>query len=297
MKHFTNYETPKVWSTALRSFFIPIMILLLAVGVGYGQTYSGSGPVSLSTPAGATNIQWYKDGASIAGQVSATYSATTAGQYYASYDNGSCTGIKTEMVVIATDCAVGGGLPVTFNGTSSGITSYQWYKNGVAIAGQISANYTATTGGSYYVEYTSSNGCVYNSDLFYVFVLSCPVAGTIDCAKTQIAPIPVVSTASQVVLTIMVNVTIAGTFPLTVSGSGMSLANGATSVTTSKTGIQPFYLLLNYDGTTLGTMNFTVGGAGSCSADLSSTLPRKKLLTDVWTLDNCSAVQAGPSLK
>jgi hypothetical protein len=300
MKYFTNCQPSLVSPIVLRSFFIYIMLLLWGLGVGYGQTYSGAGPISLSTPVGATNIQWYKDGATISGQVGTTYSATTVGQYYAIYDNGSCTAIKTEIVVVATDCAVGGGLPVTLTGSTSGIVSYKWYKNGAAIAGQTSANYTAITGGTYYVEYTSSNGCVYNSDLYYVFVLACPIpagVGTVDCAKTQIAPIPIVGTASQVVATITVNVTTIGAFTLTLSGSGMSLANGVTSVTASTTGIQRFYVPLNYTGTALGTMNFTVGAAGTCSADLSSVPAKKKVLADAWTLDNCSSVLAGPSLK
>ncbi len=120
--------------------------------------------------------------------------------------------------------------------------------------------------------------------------------GTIDCAKTQISPAPVAGTASQGDLIVTINVTTAGTFtPITVSGSGMSLANGVNSITTTTTGIQQFHIPVKYDGTALGTLNFQVGTLTACTANLALTA--KSVITTVWTLDNCSAVQEGPKLK
>lgn len=117
--------------------------------------------------------------------------------------------------------------------------------------------------------------------------------GTIDCSKTQIAPAPVAGTPSQTTLIVSVNVTTAGTFtPLTVSGSGMSLGNGVTSVSTTTTGVQTFYIPIQYDGTPLtNTFQFTVGSAGSCTADL--TTKSNKQVTNVWSLTNCSAIMPG----
>lgn len=121
-----------------------------------------------------------------------------------------------------------------------------------------------------------------------------PSAGTIDCSKTQIIPAPVAGVPGQAVLVVTVNVTVAGTFsPVTVSGSGISLANGVTSVSTPTTGIQSFFIPIRYDGSALGTLSFTVGNTGSCTADL--TKAPKKAITDVWTLDCIPTV--GPSLK
>ncbi|WP_028524405.1 DUF11 domain-containing protein [Runella limosa] len=122
-------------------------------------------------------------------------------------------------------------------------------------------------------------------------------AGTIDCAKTVIYPAPVAGTPSQHSLIVTVNVTTAGCFnPLTVTGSGMSVASGITQVCASTTGVQTLHIPIRYDGTALGTMNFTIGSLTSCSVDLS-TVSSKKVIADVWTLDNCSAVQVGPQLK
>jgi hypothetical protein len=117
--------------------------------------------------------------------------------------------------------------------------------------------------------------------------------GTIDCSKTQIAPAPVVGSPSQTTLMVSINVTTAGTFtPLTVSGSGMSLGNGVTSVSTTTTGVQTFYIPIQYDGSALtNNFQFTVGSAGSCTADL--TQKPNKQVTNVWSLSNCSAVTPG----
>ena len=118
--------------------------------------------------------------------------------------------------------------------------------------------------------------------------------GTIDCSKTQISPAPVAGTASQGDLIVSINVTTAGTFtPLSVSGSGFSLANGITSITATSTGIQTFHIPVKYDGTALGTMNFTVGTLTACTADM--TKAPKNAISSVWTLDCIST--AGPGLK
>lgn len=118
-------------------------------------------------------------------------------------------------------------------------------------------------------------------------------AGSIDCAQTQLSPAPVAGTPSQVVLIVTVNVTAPGDFPVTVSGSGMTLANGITSVTASGTGTKQFFIPLDYDGSALSTLNFTIGSAGSCSANLTS--PPKQTISNVWTL--ACAPTVGPTLK
>ena len=120
--------------------------------------------------------------------------------------------------------------------------------------------------------------------------------GTIDCAKTQLVSAPVAGTASQLTLVVTINVTTAGTFtPVTASGSGMTLANSVTSITTATTGVQTFNIPLKYDGTALGTLNFQVGALAACTANLA--LAPKTVISNIWTLDNCSPVQVGPALK
>jgi hypothetical protein len=120
------------------------------------------------------------------------------------------------------------------------------------------------------------------------------VAGSIDCSKTQIYPAPIVGTPQQKTLLVTLNVTTAGCFsPLTLSGSGFSLANGVSQICTTSTGVQQVALPVNYDGSPLSNVNFTIGSAGSCTADLTKS--PKKAIVDMWTLD-CIPTQ-GPSLK
>jgi hypothetical protein len=118
-------------------------------------------------------------------------------------------------------------------------------------------------------------------------------AGTLDCAKTQIIQAPVQGVPNQVTLVVTMNVATAGNFLVTLNGSGMSLANGITHVASTTAGVQTFNIPMKYDGTTLGTLTFTVG-SNTCTADLSLT--KKKAIIDVWTLDNCTIKIAAPTL-
>lgn len=161
---------------------------------------------------------------------------------------------------------------------------------------------TAVAAGTYYAAFfdatancysgTGGNGSATTSVTASVNSCTAIGAGTIQCSQTQIIPAPAAGTPGQVVLVASVNVSAAGCFPLTVSGSGLSLANSVTNACTSTTGVQNFYIPLNYDGSTLGTLNFTVGAAGSCTADL--TLPSTAAVTNIWTLD--CVPSAGPTL-
>jgi hypothetical protein len=131
-------------------------------------------------------------------------------------------------------------------------------------------------------------------DNAFVCVSTAAVAGTIDCSKTQISPAPVAATPGQKTLTVTVNVTTAGCFaPISVTGSGMSLTRGFSGICTTTTGIQTFAIPVNYDGSALGTVTFTIGSAGTCSADL--TRSPKKANCDIWTLECVST--AAPSLR
>ena len=140
-------------------------------------------------------------------------------------------------------------------------------------------------------EVTIPKNC---STVTSTIVVAAPeTAGTLDCAKTQIIQAPVQGVPNQVTLVVTMNVTTAGNFPVTLSGSGMGLTNGITYVTTTTAGVQTFNIPMKYDGTTLGTLTFAVG-SNTCTADLSLT--KKKALIDVWTLDNCTIKIAAPTL-
>jgi hypothetical protein len=61
---------------------------------------------------------------------------------------------------------------ITQNGnvlTSSAATTYQWYVDGVLIAGATGQSYTATQSGTYVVRVTDSNGCWFSYSLLFDF--------------------------------------------------------------------------------------------------------------------------------
>ncbi|WP_395051766.1 ice-binding family protein [Flavobacterium sp.] len=209
--------------------------------------------------------------------------------------NGSTGGVTTSLTL--NDRL--GGVPVVI-GTAPGDVTL----SGVTVPTGLTLNANGTVtvapntaAGNYSLTYkicevTNPTNC---STATSKIVVAAPApAGTLDCAKTQIIQAPVQGVPNQVTLVVTMNVTTAGNFPVTLSGSGMSLANGVTYVTTTTTGVQTFNIPMKYDGTTLGTLTFTVG-SNTCTADLSLT--KKKVLIDVWILDNCTLKIAAPALK
>jgi uncharacterized repeat protein (TIGR01451 family) len=97
-----------------------LLLTLIIVGspFGAGRAYAqatGQAPATLALPIqNGTNIKWYKDGVIISGATSTTYSATTAGTYYAQYDDPSaCTGRSTISIVLTLGGTSDLGLTVT----------------------------------------------------------------------------------------------------------------------------------------------------------------------------------------
>ncbi|MFN3489046.1 MAG: hypothetical protein ACK4YV_07920 [Emticicia sp.] len=136
----------------------------------------------MTTPNGASNIQWYKYTATgnvaISGQTATTYITAVPGVYYAEYQstaNSGCTNQQTVFTAI-----INQGDAITLNGATnfSGATSYQWKNIGVNISGANTANLSVSTGGLYSLEIVNGSCTVMTED-YYVFVLTAPCqAGT-----------------------------------------------------------------------------------------------------------------------
>ena len=58
----------------------------------------------------------------------------------------------------------------------SGMSTYQWFKNGNAISGANGMTYYVLKHGEYWVEMSNNNGCYNNSDSLYIYMNSLPVA-------------------------------------------------------------------------------------------------------------------------
>lgn len=283
----------------------------VSVSTPVGSTYCSSGTVQLTgTPSGGTwAIQSGTTGTvsssglvtfSGVGSVVVRYTGPTASSCSANYADITLTseicctiGAASATPTVCEDAAM---TAITHATTGvTGIVSSTGLPAGVTASyasDVLTISGTPTETGTFNYSITLTGGCI-TPATGTITVQNC-TSGTIDCAKTQLYPSPVVGQSGQKMLLVTVNVTVAGCFsPLTVSGSGMTLANNITELCTSTTGVQQLAIPVYYNGSTLGTMNFSVGSAGSCSADL--TVPVKKAICDIWSLDCVPTV--GPKLK
>ena len=126
--------------------------------------------------------------------------------------------------------------------------------------------------------------------------VSSPSSGTLDCSTAQIVGI-VAGTPGSGVLKLTMTVSTTGSFPVTITGSGLSVNPSSFAVTVSGTGLQTFYVPLTYSGATFGPTTITVVGAGVCSPDMSLVTP-KTVTTAVLNLGPaCTPVTAATLVK
>lgn len=159
----------------------------------------GVASVEMSTPEIAGySYQWYYNGTLIPGATDFTYDGTLPGLYYVVVDNGTgCTGTSANVELTseggdalitlsgpANICTAGS---VTLSTTTGAGYTYQWYKDGAAIAGATSSSYVATTVGAYYVI-VDAGECT-NTSLTINVIDESPVAvatasGDLDICET-----------------------------------------------------------------------------------------------------------------
>jgi hypothetical protein len=139
------------------------------ISAGGATTFCSNKNVVLTSSA-ATGNQWYKDVVAITGATGKTYTANLTGNYTvistttAGCATGSTITALTVNALPAVPIITAGG-PTTFcSGSSVLLTAssgagYQWYKDGTAITGAVSAAYSATASGAYAVEVSNAGGC------------------------------------------------------------------------------------------------------------------------------------------
>ena len=141
--------------------------------------------------------QWYKDGAPVADATAATYTATAAGTYYVVVTDPAGTISSANATVTVTDgpavvtqprsatILAGTSQTLQVEATGAGL-SYQWHKDGTAIAGATSATYDATETGTYDVVVTNAAGSVASSSAAIAVsaTLAAPAITTQPAAQT-----------------------------------------------------------------------------------------------------------------
>lgn len=125
------------------------------------------------------NYQWLNNNLPIAGATSNTFFATNSGNYSVILSfGGQCADTSVALLVVinpnptptispSTAQTICQGQTVFFFAT--GGTNYQWFMNGLPIAGATNANYAATQSGNYYAVATS-NSCSNSTNVVNVLV-------------------------------------------------------------------------------------------------------------------------------
>lgn len=205
-----------------------------------------SGGSQTLTATGGTAYQWYKDGTVITGATADTYVVTLPGNYTTTIFNGSCSGPAANTSVISIAPQPSGTISPSSTTlcqgssqilTVTGGAAYQWYKDGIAIPGALTANYTAIQSGIYTVL-ISNNSCT---------------AWSSNSSVVKVTPLP-----SSNITPASANICIGGSQVLTATGEGSYqwLLNG---------NVIPGAVEANYTSITPGTYTVNIIN-GTCIA-------------------------------
>ena len=145
----------------------------VAITASGSTIFCAGGSVTLSATAGYV-YQWYDNGTAIAGATKSSYLVTASGGYEVQVTNTvtGCTArtladtnvtvVSTPVIVPVTPasfCWGGSALLSTSLSGTTGIVTYQWYFNGVAIPGATGPTYNASTPGNYSCQITIPGSC------------------------------------------------------------------------------------------------------------------------------------------
>lgn len=130
---------------------------------------------TLNAPAGSTNTQWKKVNLSTGAITNlgggASFAANTVGAYYAEFDYKACRK-KSDYAVLIDGCVPAENTLVRLNASTVVGGTYQWFKDGMPLAGATNAllNLTSKDTGVFYAM-INSGGCMIKSEIFNVQVL------------------------------------------------------------------------------------------------------------------------------
>ncbi|HMR46169.1 MAG TPA: M12 family metallo-peptidase [Bacteroidia bacterium] len=127
------------------------------------------------------NFQWRLNSNNILGATADNYTATVSGNYDVVVTLAGCSATSSQSIL-----TLGTGSPqITANGSTNicagsnvqlsapaGASSYQWYRNNVALGTSVNQNYYASSAGQYYCKVTGT--CSGNSNVIVVSVINNP---------------------------------------------------------------------------------------------------------------------------
>ncbi|MCX6295845.1 MAG: aryl-sulfate sulfotransferase, partial [Bacteroidetes bacterium] len=151
------------YSLVLGSAYTPSTYSSRQLSGGYNSNEGGSQQLPNGNTLLSMGISGYIKEFSPTGTL--LWSKTTTGVVAKAFRYNSCY-INNTAPAIPTISLIGSNL------SSSVATTYQWYLNGVQIAGATNQTYTPSTSGIYVVRITDINGCVFEYSLGYNFTIA-----------------------------------------------------------------------------------------------------------------------------
>src|SRR5690606_842196 len=159
--------------------------------------FCAGGSVVLNANTGSgLSYTWRRDGQTISGANSSSYTATLAGNYTVRVSNGGCEATSSAVNVSIntspsasitpagpTSFCAGGSVVLNAN-TGSGL-SYTWRRDGQTISGGSGESYTATLAGNYTVR-VSNGGCEATSSAVNVTINPAPSASITTSGDTDL---------------------------------------------------------------------------------------------------------------
>ncbi len=229
--------------------------------------------VYTATPATGVTYQWYRNGSTLTGATSSTYTATSSGTYSCGITKSGCgttTITATAMILLTQVYSITLNAPVTtlcsgqtayMAAPSSSYYQYQWKLNGSNISGATQYYYYATAAGSY------------------------------SCFVTQ----PCGTTTSN---TVVVTVNPAATAAISAGGS-TNLCNGASVTLNANTGTGLTYQWTSngssISGATSASYTTNVGGTYRCVVTNSGGCSATSNFINIFTGAGATAAITGPT--
>jgi len=244
-------------------------------------------PTATITPSGTVNVctgnsllmqantgnglsyQWKKNGSTINGATTSSYTASIAASYTVAVSLGSCSATSSATVLTVTGpsptvtpsgtVTVCPAVTVNLSANSGAGLSYQWLKTGVAISGATLQNYSTSVKAGYTVKETDANGCSATSATTTIKNFT---------VKVQISNTGSLNICTTGSVTLNAQVQSGYTYQWYIGNATISGATGTTYVATAA-GVYK-YLATTPDGCTKYSATKTVTGCKLAEADAAS---------------------------